>query len=243
MGSTRLPGKVLKKVLGKSLLEFQVERIRRSKLINEIVIATTTKDDDEPIINLCNELLLKYYRGPEDDVLTRYYKAAELFHADIIVRITSDCPLIAPAIIDQCVKYYLENTENYDYITNMQNASYPRGMDVEVLPFKVLEKAFIEAKLSFEREHVTPYIYNHPEIFRIGSIEYKEDISQYRLTVDTIEDFMLIKQLLEIIYPNCPNFTLENILDVLRENPELPMINQHVQQKNDDVSLLSKPDE
>ncbi|OEF98877.1 acylneuraminate cytidylyltransferase [Vulcanibacillus modesticaldus] len=232
MNSTRLPGKVLKSVLNKPLLEYQIERIKRSKLLDEIVIATTVKEVDLPIIALSKRLGIIYFRGLEADVLARYYGAAKKFQADIIVRLTSDCPIIDPQIIDRVIEYYLLHQNVYDYVSNILKRSYPRGMDTEVFSFESLEKAHFQATKPFEREHVTPFIYKHPELFGLGNVASKEDLSQYRLTVDTPEDFQLIKRIIEHLYPLDQNFTLFDVIKLLDKIPELAQINMGVKQKD-----------
>ncbi|MBN3905794.1 MAG: glycosyltransferase family protein [Nostoc sp. NMS1] len=229
MTSTRLPGKVLKKVLDKSLLEYQIERLKRVKLADEIVIATTINRKDLPIIELCDRLSIPYFRGSEEDVLARYYQAAKEHHADVVVRITSDCPLIDPQLIDKVIQFYLEY--EYDYVSNCLQRSYPRGMDTEVFSFLALQQAFVEATAQPDREHVTAFIYMHPERYRLGQIIYSENQSLHRWTVDTADDFELIKRIIEALYPQIPKFTLEDCLDLLRQYPDWSLINAHVEQK------------
>jgi spore coat polysaccharide biosynthesis protein SpsF len=214
MTSTRLPGKVLKPVLGKPLLEYQIERLQRVKLANEIVIATTTNETDEPIVELCNRLAVAYFRGSEEDVLGRYYQAATEHKADLVVRVTSDCPLIDPKVIDEVINLYLKNQSNYDYVSNSLERTYPRGMDTEVFSFSTLQQAFWEATAQPDREHVTPFIYRQPARYSLGHVIYSEDCSHHRWTVDTAEDFELIQKIIEAIYPIKPNFTLEDCLSL-----------------------------
>ena len=231
MTSTRLPGKVLKGVLGKPLLEYQIERLQRVKLADEIVIATTTNQTDNTIVGLCNRLSVSYFRGSEVDVLERYYQAATAHQASVVVRVTSDCPLIDSQVIDRVIEYYLQNESTYDYVSNCIKRSYPRGMDTEVFSFSVLEQAFLEATAQPDREHVTPFIYRQPQRYRLGHVIYAEDCSHHRWTVDTPEDFDLIKKIIEAIYPNQPNFTLEDYLQLLQQHPEWYFINSHIEQK------------
>lgn len=231
MTSTRLPGKVLKPVLGKTLLEYLVERLRRVNLANGIVIATTTNDTDLPIVDLCRRLDIAVTRGSEHDVLARYYEAAKLHHADVIVRVTSDCPLIDPAVIDQVIGHFSQHAGAVDYVSNMLQLSYPYGMAVEVFSFKVLEEAYIEAKAEPEREHVTPFIYGHPERYRLANVALDENLSFHRWTVDTKEDFALIEKIIRVLYPIKPDFDIDDILDLLNKHPDWPLINAHVSQK------------
>jgi spore coat polysaccharide biosynthesis protein SpsF len=237
MTSTRLPGKVLKTVLGKPLLEYQIERLRRVKLADAIVIATTTNPTDDPIVALCTSLSIPYYRGSEQDVLSRYYEAAQIHQADVIVRVTSDCPLIDPQVIDQVIQYYIDHQDQYDYVSNSLERTYPRGMDTEVFSFKVLQEIFLEAKALPDREHVTPFIYRHSERYRLAGIQYVKNCSHYRWTVDTQEDFELITRMIEAIYPRTQNFTLSDCLSLVQNNPSWSTINAHIEQKKYDESI------
>ena len=168
MTSTRLPGKVLKTVLGKPLLEYQIERLRRVKLADEIVIATTTNNADQPIIDLCDRLSIPYYRGSEDDVLARYHSAAIFHQADTVVRVTSDCPVIDPQVIDRVIYTYIDEHPKYDYVSNCLERTYPRGMDTEIFSFNALEQAFQQAITQPDREHVTPFIYQQIQYQLLG---------------------------------------------------------------------------
>ncbi|MCG3085213.1 glycosyltransferase family protein [Anoxybacillus sp. LAT_31] len=231
MGSTRLPGKVLKKVLGKTLLEYQMERVKKAKTIDEMIIATTTKESDDPIVQLCQQLSIPYYRGSEEDVLSRYYETATKFGVDVVVRLTSDCPIVDPNVIDKVVEHYLENKDQYDYVSNTLARTYPRGMDTEVMSYEVLKRAHKDAKELVYREHVTAYIYHHPDQFRLCNVSNEKDESKHRWTVDTEEDFLLIKNILEILYPINPLFTLKDVIQVLQDKPEWVEINAHIEQK------------
>ncbi len=231
MTSTRLPGKILKIVLDKALLEFQVERLRRVKLADEIVIATTTNNVDQPIIDLCEKLHVLYFRGSEVDVLSRYYVAAKLHNADVIVRVTSDCPIIDPQVIDKVIKFCLDYHSEYDYVSNCLKRTYPRGMDTEVFSFKVLQETFFEATAQPDREHVTPFIHMNPQRFHLANVSYTEDQSCHRWTVDTPEDFELIKRIIEALYTHTPQFTLEDCLDLLSRHQDWSTINTNVEQK------------
>lgn len=232
MGSTRLPGKVMKEVLGKPLLEYQTERVRKSKFINQIVIATTTRPTEQPIIDLCERLSLDYFRGSEEDVLSRYFEAATHYKADVVVRLTSDDPLIDPAIIDRTISKYLSNTNTYDYVSNSLEKTFPIGLDVEVFSMKALEETNQEARALAEREHVTPYMYLHPEKFNLGVVKYKTDLSTLRLTVDTEEDLLLISRIIKSLYGKKKEcFSLEDIIQLLQEQPEWMLLNSSIKQK------------
>ena len=231
MGSTRLPGKILKEVNGKTLLEYQIERVQRSSNINEIIVATTTNETDEPIVRLCRNLGIACYRGSEQDVLGRYFEAATDYGANVVVRLTSDCPLIDPVIIDDVIQYYQSNQDLLDYCSNTIKRTFPRGLDVEVFSYEALENAHENAILDRDREHVTAYIYTNPAQFNLDGIEYKQDLSHYRWTVDTIEDLELIDKIIDALYPLNKEFLLQNVLNLLIENPSWNEINANVEQK------------
>lgn len=230
MNSTRLPGKVLKKVLDKTLLEYQLERVQRSSLIDEIVIATTNNESDDVVVDLCNKLPVDVYHGLEDDVLSRYYGAAVSSGAGLIVRLTSDCPLIDPEVLDEVIQLYLDH-DDVDYVSNAMKRTFPRGLDTEVFSFETLEQAFHQARKSSEREHVTPFIHQQPEKFKMACVMNEIDLSHHRWTVDTEEDFELIRRILESLYPIYPQFTMQDVLDLLEKNPAWFTINAHIEQK------------
>ena len=227
MGSTRLPGKVMKDLCGKTVLAHDIERVRQSKYIDEIVIATTKFKEDDIILKEVSKNGAKVYRGSENDVLSRYYEAAKENKADVIVRITSDCPLIDPFIVDEVLN------SNYDLVTNAgvypENRTYPRGLDVEVFSFDILKKAFQEAKEMYQREHVTPFIYENSK----NIYYYKNDIdfSKYRWTLDTEEDYKLIEIIYKKLYKGEHNFYFNDILKLFDDIPELFEINKNVRQK------------
>lgn len=229
MQSTRLPGKVLRDILGQPLFFYLIERLKRVEGANRLVVATTTAEADREIISLCQEQGIEWFRGSEEDVLGRFAGAAAEFEAETVVRITADCPLIDPALIDRVIGFY--QTNDFDYVSNVVQRTYPRGMDVEVFSAKALYEAADEAPEVHEREHVTPFLYEHPERFRIGSVTQELDQSKYRLTLDTAEDLELIKRLLETIYPTKPKFTLEDLITILEVNPGWTDINAHVKQR------------
>lgn len=231
MTSERLPGKVLKEVLGKPLLGYQIERLKRVNLANNLCIATTENDSDNPIVSLCQAEGISYYRGSENDVLARFYGAAVKNEADIAIRVTGDCPIIDPMIIDKAIDLFIKQYDVYDYLSNTLVRTYPRGMDVEVFKFEALEKSFHNALSQLEREHVTPHIYLHPEEFRLGNLIGSEDYSNYRWTVDTQDDFNLIKEIIESLYPDNTSFTMKDCLQLIKNRPELALINHHIEQK------------
>ncbi|UOE55168.1 cytidylyltransferase domain-containing protein [Cytobacillus oceanisediminis] len=231
MGSTRLPGKILKTVNGKPLLEYQLERVRLSNTIDQIIVATTVKENEQPIIEVCERLGVDYYRGSEQDVLSRYYETARNHDIDIIVRLTSDCPIIDPAVIDKVVNHYLNNKGTIDYVSNTLERTYPRGLDTEVFSFESLKRAYHEATLPRDREHVTAYIYSNPKLFKLENVSSKRDYGSYRWTVDTVEDFELIKRIIGELYNTKEKFSLEDVIELLKINPQWNDLNAHIEQK------------
>lgn len=231
MRSKRLPGKVLREVLGKPLLDFQIERLRQAKEANEVVILTSTHPADDAIVEFCKQKEVLCYRGPEDDVLARYQQVAIERQPDAIVRITSDCPLIDPEITDMVIKTYRNAYPTFDYVSNTLKHTFPRGLDTEIFSLQALDNAFKNGQLSEEREHVTPYLYRHPELFNLANVASDINLSKYRWTVDTIEDFTLIKLILEHLYPNQPDFRLYDVINLLKQHPDWMSINSQVKQK------------
>lgn len=231
MGSTRLPGKILKKVQGKTLLEIQLERLKQSTLIEQIVVATTTQAQDDVVVDVCKELAINFYRGSEEDVLSRYYEAAVAFEANVIVRLTSDCPLIDPVIVDAVIEKYSRQQDKFDYVSNTLERTYPRGLDTEVFSFGALEKAYKEAVLQRDREHVTAYIYSNPQRFNINHVKGEQDYSHFRWTVDTPEDFELIQRILNKLYEDNKNFYMQDVIQLLTRYPDWNGINAHIEQK------------
>ena len=199
MGSTRLPGKMTKEILGKPIVEYVFDRVRPSKRLTEIWLATTTDTSDDVLAEWAKNHGVKCYRGSMNDVLDRYYQTAKLAEADVVVRITGDCPLADCQVIDCVINEYLTEYPKFDYVCNTQPPTFPDGLDTEVVSFVALEKAWQEARLSSEREHVTPYIWKHPEIFKIKNIFNDVDLSGLRWTLDTEEDFAFILLIIERI--------------------------------------------
>lgn len=224
MGSTRLPGKVLLMAADKPLLQHQIERVNNSRLINEIVVATTTKEEDNAIVDLCKKLCIRYFRGSELDVLDRFYRCAVHFGLDIIVRLTADDPLQDPGVMDKVIKVFLEN--KCDYASNTIKTTYPDGLDVEVLTINALKLAWKMAKLSSEREHVTPFIKNHPEIFKQINVVDEIDNSSLYWALDNKEDYIFIKNIIENLGGIKPYFNYHHIIDYLNRNPGLSKINK-----------------
>ncbi|MCB2293977.1 glycosyltransferase family protein [Clostridium algoriphilum] len=232
VGSTRLPRKVLKKICGKTILEHDIDRLRLVKNIDEIIIATTVEDRDIEIVKEAERLGVNYFRGSENDVLSRYYLAAKANNAEIVVRVTSDCPLLDSKVTENTISYLIDNLDKYNYVSNTLEATFPRGLDVEAFTFASLERAYNEAKLTREREHVTPYIYTNKDQFRLGCYKNKIDYSNYRWTLDTKEDFELISIIYDRLYKTNPNFNMEDIIKLLVAEPELTKINENIIQKH-----------
>lgn len=229
MTSTRLPGKVLLPLGGEPMLARLIERLHRVKRADGIVVATTTNAADEPIVALCERLDVPCHRGSEHDVLSRYADAARLNDAEAVVRITSDCPLIDPALVDHLIAIYLEG--DCDYVSNMLPPTWPYGMAVEVFSATALREAQAEATQASEREHVTPFIYWHPERYRLRNVESPTDLSAQRWTVDTREDYELVRRLFETLYPTRPHFGLADVLATMDAHPDWTRINQHIEQR------------
>ncbi len=228
MASERLPRKVLLPLGGKTVLARVIERVKPCPLVDEIVIATTDQPEDEVIVQEATKNGVKHFRGDLNDVLLRYYGAACASQADVIVRITSDCPLFDPELLTEMLKTFQQRNGQVDYLSNVIKRSYPRGLDSEIFTFAALKKMHEQARQPFEREHVTAYFYRNPAAgFRLENYEGKEDLSRYRWTLDTPEDY----QLLQAIYDGVNPITTEAVLKFLKERPELVKLNAHVEQK------------
>ena len=235
LDSTRLPGKVLRPVLGRPLLAYQVERLKRVTLADDVVIATTTNSSDNPIVRLCESQRISVFRGSEKNVLERHYAAAKAFGADVVVRVSGDCPLMDPLVVDRVIRYFLDHRDRFDFVSNCpgydEPSTYPRGMDVEVFSFRCLEEAHREAREPLDREHVTRFIRRHGHRFGLDHLSYHRDEGRLRLTVDTEEDFELVRKVLEDLYPKEPAFSLESILSLMQVHPDWEQINSHIEQE------------
>lgn len=231
MGSTRLPGKVMMPVLGKPLLGYLIERLKRVQGASAIAVLTTTNLLDDVIDTYCKDIGMLCYRGPEEDVLARYRQVAIERKPDAIVRITGDCPLIDPEEVDKAIKVFKDAYPLYDYVSNCIERTYPRGLDTEIFSLGALEHAFQEGTVPYEREHVTPFLYLHPELFSIKNVDSQESLGVHRWTVDTPEDFLLVQTILENVYPDNPKFQMRDVVNFLTQHPEVMKINAHIQQK------------
>jgi spore coat polysaccharide biosynthesis protein SpsF len=230
MTSTRLPKKVMLPLCDKSALEIMFDRL--SKFKENIIIATTNDGSEKDITTLCEKLNIKYYRGDTNNVLSRYYESAIKFNIqedDTVVRLTSDCPLMDGDILENVITFF-ENSE-FDYVSNVVDRSFPRGLDIEVFKFSALKKAYENASLELETEHVTTYIHTtHKSEFKIGSFKDKEDNSIYRLTLDEKDDYEAIKEVYKKF--DCKiDFSYEELIYVLKQNPYIYEINSHIEQK------------
>jgi spore coat polysaccharide biosynthesis protein SpsF len=228
-GSSRLPGKVLLPLAGKPLLVRMVERVMAAKTADNVVVATTQDKGDDVIEELCKEHSIDCFRGHPTDLLDRHFKAAQQFNADVVVKIPSDCPLIDPSVIDKVLSVYLDQHIQYDYVSNLHPASYPDGNDVEAMHTDTLEVAWHEAKKDYEREHTTPFIWEHPKRFRIGNVAWETGLNYsmtHRFTIDYQEDYDFIKRVYDELWTaERPIFSLEEILALLEEKPEILAIN------------------
>jgi spore coat polysaccharide biosynthesis protein SpsF len=227
MGSTRLPGKVLADIRGHAMLFHVVRRTEAAETLDKVVIATTTEPANDAIVAWCGEHQVDCFRGNEMDVLDRYYRAACQYNADAVVRITSDCPMIDPQVVDKTVNAFL--SEQPDYASNTRVRTYPRGLDTEVMTFAALQRTWTEARHPYQRTHVTPYIYENPSTFRILSITGETDHSAYRWTVDTPEDLEFVRAVYSRLTDE--TFSFSDALNLMKREPELAEINRSVLQK------------
>ena len=221
--SSRLPGKVLLPLLGEPMLARQVERLRRCQRIDQLILATSDDASDDALAELAGHLELPCYRGSLNDVLDRFYQAAVPWQPTHVVRLTGDCPLADPAVIDACIDLHLQG--GYDYTSNCLPPTFPDGLDVEVVRFPVLETAWREAARAVEREHVTYFIHQQPSRFKLGNLAQDTDQSALRWTVDEPEDFMLVSQIYQALYPTQPAFDRHAVLGYLSHASNLQEIN------------------
>lgn len=228
MSSSRLPGKVMLPILGKSLLYRMMERLKMVRNKVQLIIAATDKAEDDVIERESLKMGVACFRGNLYNLLDRHYQAATFFNADHVVKIPSDCPLIDPNIIDDVLDFYFTNPGKYDYVSNLHPATFPDGNDVEIMSIGCLEKTWKEAKRPLELEHTTPYIWENPEKFNIGNLlwDLGDDLSMsHRFTIDYEADYQFIKRVFEELYPVNPLFSCRDILNLLAEKPEIYNIN------------------
>lgn len=223
-GSSRLPNKVLKELCGKPMLQHIIERVKRCHNVDKIIVATTNSTQDMAIVNLCDLLQIECYRGSENDVLDRYYQAAKPYKPVNVIRITADCPLIDPVVIDQIIRIHEDG--GYDYTSNTLVETYPDGLDTEVFKFSALEKAWRKADLASEREHVTPYIKFKDDFLRF-SVERVPSLAEKRWTVDTDSDFEMVTQIYNALYGKKEIFLMDDVIDFLECNSQIEKLNEN----------------
>ena len=224
--SSRLPGKVLKSILGKPMLLHQIERIQNSKRIDKLVVATSIEKSDNVIEEICLDNDIEVFRGSLDNVLDRFYQRAKLYNPEHIVRLTGDCPLVDWQAIDQTIQYHVKG--KYDYVNNRSKPAFPDGLDVEVITYSTLKNAFNNAILPSEKEHVTYYVRQRKDKFKLGYFYSTKDLSHMRWTVDESEDFILVEKIYKNLYKNNPKFSMKDVLELLNNKPELLKINSHI---------------
>tara|TARA_A100001015_G_scaffold47340_1_gene52261 strand:- start:1737 stop:3764 length:2028 start_codon:yes stop_codon:yes gene_type:complete len=232
MGSSRLPGKVMKSIQDMPMIEILIKRLSKSKLVHQIIVATSTNDENTPLVNHLESMNIKCEIGSEENVLSRYYNAAKKNQIDIIVRITGDCPLVDANIVDRCIKEFID--KDVSYISNVSPCTFPDGLDVEVFSFESLEDAYLNNTLSTEKEHVTPYIINS-ENYKKSNIKHSKDLSKSRWTVDEMLDFEVIKEVFNYFSPNI-YFSWEEVVKLETENPDMFSKNVNLN-RNDGVNM------
>ena len=241
MGSSRLPGKVMMDIVGKPLLWHIVNRLKYSKLIDKTVVATGDGRENDIIEDMCKEYDYTCYRGSEDDLTDRFYQVSKLFNAGVIVRITADCPLVEPGIVDKVINFLLENIDNYDYVSNCRpQPTFPHGLDVEVFRYSLLERLWKEIKDPFLREWFTTVIFENPEKYKIFCIKNDVDLSHLRLTVDYKEDLALVRYIFKNLYTENACFFLKDILDLYSQDQDMFNINQKYKKDEQYIEELEK---
>lgn len=222
--SQRLPSKVLMTILGRPMLELQIERILRCKKIDQLIVATSINQEDDPIDTLCKKMEISCFRGDLANVLDRFYQAARRYRPQHVVRLTGDCPLTDPMLIDELIEFYL--ARKCDYASNCQEPTLPDGLDAEIFSFETLAQTWQEAKLPSHLEHVTQFMNSQPQRFTIASYKYHQDLSRYRWVVDEPEDLEFVRKIYEKLYPSNPEFRTQDIVALLKRNKKLVEINQ-----------------
>lgn len=226
MISTRLPGKVMKKILDKPMLWYVVERLQYARMIEKVVISTSMNKADKEIILFAKQNNIDYYAGSELDLIDRIYQTGEKFRADIILRVTADCPLVDPKIADKVAKFYLNNRQRYDFVCNNLRPTFPHGLDLEIYPLSLLKRAWEEITAPFEREWFVLYLYFPHGKFRVGNVECEKDLSEYRWTVDYPEDFKLVSDIFEELYQPGKIFPMKDIVALMKQKPGLMELNE-----------------
>ncbi len=230
MSSSRLPGKVLMPIKGRPMLEYLIDRVSSASEVDDFVIATSIDGSDDPIESFCRDKGINFFRGSLEDVLDRFYMAAKKSDANIIVRLTGDCPLVDPKTLDTMINIYKNN--DYDYVANTappDGITFPEGMDIEIFSRIALEKAWKEASKPSEREHVTFYFWKNTDLFSIYRYDLSQNLSNYRLTVDYPEDFELVKNIIKYFGDSLSDIQLHQIIEFLNDNPSLLLLNKDIE--------------
>lgn len=228
LSSTRLPGKAMLPLCGEPLLLRMVQRVKSSAKVGTVVVATTSHPEDDAIVRMCERNQIEVYRGSKFDLLDRHYQVASRYKADVVVKIPSDCPLIDAKVIDRVLEVFLASNGKLDYASNLHPATYPDGNDVEVMSFAALEQTWENAIAPMELEHTTPYIWERPNKFKIGNVTWETGLDYsmtHRWTIDYAEDYEFIKQVYDKLFHNNPGFSLQDILNLLDEEPSMMEIN------------------
>jgi spore coat polysaccharide biosynthesis protein SpsF len=237
IGSSRLPNKVLELIENQAMISHVINRVKKIKNIDQIILITTTQSEDKQLLNIAKEHDIQYFQGSVDDVLDRHFQCAVIFNADPIIRITSDCPLIDPEVSSKILEYYLQN--NYDYVSNTITPTYPDGLDTEIFSFKALSKAHIESNLPSEREHVTTYFTKNPKKFRIKNFPNTVDLSKFRWTVDRTQDLDFVRRIYNYMAPKTI-FSMNDVLDIIKKYHELSKINDQIMRNEGHLKSLKK---
>lgn len=238
MGSSRLPNKVLLELAGKTVLEHVIQRTLQSKFVNEVIVATTISKLDLQLVQYCSSKNIRVFIGSEDNVLDRFYQAAKLLQPKNIIRITSDCPMIDPDVIDHIGNIHIR--ESTDYTSNTLDETFPDGLDAEVFTFEALKTAWQDATLLSEREHVTPYIKKNPEKFKLFSVKSDINLSHHRWTIDQQQDYTFLSSVFSRLYNNNPDFRMKDVLNLLVEEPGLSKINDNIIRNEGYLKSLQK---
>jgi spore coat polysaccharide biosynthesis protein SpsF len=228
MSSTRLPGKVLMPILGKSLLARMIERLQMVRHEVLLVIAATESAEDDLIEQEAAKLDVPCYRGNMNNLLDRHYQAAKKYGAGVVLKIPSDCPLIDPRIVDEVLDYFFTNRDKYDYVSNLHPASWPDGNDVEIMTMACIENAWKNASRPLELEHTTPYVWENQDKFRIGNVTWYTGLDysmSHRFTIDYADDYEFINRVFEELYPEKNDFSCDDILELLKHKPEIYQLN------------------
>lgn len=242
--STRQPGKVLLPLGNKSVMGQVVSRVRSAKLLHSVWVATSTKPSDDAVHAEAEQIGVPCFRGSSDDVLARYQSTANAAKADVVVRVTSDCPLFDGKLLDEMITAFTQEVtegQQIDYFSNVIARTFPRGLDAEIFTVDALNRACREATRTYDREHVTPYFYNNPEIFHLRSFTGPDNLTQHRWTLDTPEDYTLIKNIYDALTAEGGGDTTQDVLNILARRPELQLINSHIEQKKDARARANLP--